>query len=239
MDMTAVPGSTVVMAGLDGPAQRRVETAAQHAGWIALVTDRLAEAEHLVSVRDAAALVLGPELASEEVVRRLRRRSPALAVVVWGSGVSSERAAELLLAGAGDVLGARMSEVEIFARIARAAGGSSGPEADRAAIGQLEVDVFRGEATWRGDRLPLTGRERDVLDVLVREQGKTLRREVIYQRVWGHAMPVGDRNVDVNVKRLRAKLRTATDDQVSVETVSRVGYRLAVAQAHDEAGGEA
>lgn len=237
--MTAVPGATVVMAGLEGPAQRRVEEAARYAGWETLATDRLAEAEHLVSVRDAAALLLGPDLVSDEVVRRLRRRAPALAVVVWGSGISSERAAELLVAGAGDVLGARMSAAEIYARIARAAGGDAGPLSDRAAIGQLEVDVFRGEATWRGERLPLTGRERDVLDVLVREQGQTLRREVIYQRVWGHAMPVGDRNVDVNVKRLRAKLRAATDDSVSVETVSRVGYRLAVAGDQNEAGGEA
>ena len=224
------------MAGLEGSAQRRVEGAARLAGWMTLATDRIAEAEHLISVRDAAALVLDHELASSEEIRRLRRRAPARVIVVWGGGLSSERAAELLLAGAADVLGSRMSEIEVYARIARAAGGHAGPESDQAAIGMLQVDIFRGEASWRGERLPLTGRERDVLEVLVREQGKTLRREVIYQRVWGHAMPVGDRNVDVSVKRLRAKLSSATEGSVSVETVSRVGYRLLVAGHEHQSG---
>ena len=56
--------------------------------------------------------------------------------------------------------------------------------------------------------LSLTARETEVLQVLAAAHPRPVRREVVYRMVWGWAMPRGDRTVDVNVKRLRDKLRT-------------------------------
>ena len=95
----------------------------------------------------------------------------------------------------------------------------------------LLVDPERGEATWYGRRLPLTQRERDVLHALAEVGGATLRREVLYRRVWGYAMARGDRAVDVNVKRLRTKLAAEVGAPVAIETEPGVGYRLVVAEA--------
>jgi DNA-binding winged helix-turn-helix (wHTH) protein len=54
-----------------------------------------------------------------------------------------------------------------------------------------------------------------------------LRREEIYERVWGYAMAHGDRSVDVFVRKLRQKLRAASPMWSYIHTHFGVGYRLA------------
>jgi DNA-binding winged helix-turn-helix (wHTH) protein len=54
-----------------------------------------------------------------------------------------------------------------------------------------------------------------------------LRREEIYERVWGYAMAHGDRSVDVFVRKLRQKLRSASSTWNYIHTHFGVGYRFA------------
>jgi DNA-binding winged helix-turn-helix (wHTH) protein len=54
-----------------------------------------------------------------------------------------------------------------------------------------------------------------------------LRREEIYERVWGYAMAHGDRSVDVFVRKLRQKLRSASPQWSYIHTHFGVGYRFA------------
>lgn len=218
----------IVLVSPDERMRGRVEGAARQGGWVTSVSTRLAEAEHGATARTMRSLVLMTADGTDDTLHRLGRQHPTMAVFVWAAGLGSEACARLLLAGAADTLAPTMSELEVFARLARVLAPHGGHGAEASRFGHLQVDSFRGEASWHDTRIPLTNRERDVLDVLIRERGQTLRRDVIYHRVWGHAMPAGDRNVDVNVKRLRSKLSAATGDLVVVETISRVGYRLHV-----------
>lgn len=227
------PAAVVLIAPTEHTA-RRIEAASRRASWSVASVPRLSEAEHAIGTRNVRALVIAASESTQGTLRRISRHHPTVATMIWAPDLPSETVAQHLLAGAADVLTPTMSDAEIYARLVRALGASSGQPTEVSSIGDLSVDTFRGETIWRGERVPLTNRERDVLDVLVQEQGKTLRRDVIYQRVWGHAMPNGDRNVDVNVKRLRHKLANATAGLVSVETVSRVGYRLEVNERTEE-----
>jgi DNA-binding response OmpR family regulator len=159
----------------------------------------------------------------------LRRRLPGLPLAAWLAERSDERVAELLEAGADEILHRGMGAREQEARVA--ALGERAPRAEvPVALGPLRIDRERGEATWHGRRLPLTQRERDVLHALVEARGETLRREVLYRRVWGYAMARGDRAVDVNVKRLRGKLAAEVGPPVTIETEPGVGYRVVVAE---------
>ena len=160
----------------------------------------------------------------------LRRRLPGVPVAAWLREHSDELSASLLAAGADEVLHRGMGAREQAARVAALAERAPRPEA-AVTLGPLRVDPERGEATWHGRRLPLTQRERDVLHALAQGEGATLRRDVLYRRVWGYAMARGDRAVDVNVKRLRAKLASEVGAPVAIETEPGVGYRLVVAEA--------
>ena len=74
--------------------------------------------------------------------------------------------------------------------------------------------------------LDLTPREFELLQLLARSD-RVLRREEIYERVWGYAMVHGDRSVDVFVRKLRQKLRVASPEWSYIHTHFGVGYRFA------------
>src|SRR5262249_23720343 len=100
---------------------------------------------------------------------------------------------------------------------------------------QLDDAVRVGEITIRPDlyqayagntSLELTAREFEILHLLS-QSDRVLRREEIYERVWGYAMAHGDRSVDVFVRKLRQKLRTASPEWSYIHTHFGVGYRFA------------
>src|SRR6202011_5667405 len=74
--------------------------------------------------------------------------------------------------------------------------------------------------------LELTAREFEILHLLTGSD-RVLRREEIYERVWGYAMAHGDRSVDVFVRKLRQKLRAASPQWSYIHTHFGVGYRFA------------
>jgi DNA-binding response OmpR family regulator len=100
-------------------------------------------------------------------------------------------------------------------------------------VGEISVrpDLYQAYA---GDlSLELTAREFEILYLLT-QSDRVLRREEIYERVWGYAMAHGDRSVDVFVRKLRQKLRGASPEWSYIHTHFGVGYRFAP----DRDGGE-
>jgi two-component system response regulator VicR len=91
--------------------------------------------------------------------------------------------------------------------------------------GALRLDPARREARWGDALLELTAQEFDLLHVLAAHPGQVLSREQLLEQVWGYDYYGDLRVVDAAVKRLRARLRAATDQEV-VATVRSVGYRL-------------
>jgi DNA-binding response OmpR family regulator len=93
-------------------------------------------------------------------------------------------------------------------------------------VGEITIrpdlyQAYAGEAS-----LELTAREFEILNLLS-QSDRVLRREEIYERVWGYAMAHGDRSVDVFVRKLRQKLRTASPSWNYIHTHFGVGYRFA------------
>lgn len=102
------------------------------------------------------------------------------------------------------------------------------PAADEEAIvriGSVTIDPERFEITVAGKRVALTYMEFQLLKHLVKNRGRVISREVLFREVWEQEHPSGMRTVDVHVRRLRAKL--GTDFERSLQTVRKVGYRLA------------
>jgi DNA-binding response OmpR family regulator len=105
----------------------------------------------------------------------------------------------------------------------------------RSEMPALEAAASFGEITVRPDlyqayvneaSLELTAREFEILHLLTGSD-RVLRREEIYERVWGYAMAHGDRSVDVFVRKLRQKLRSGSPAWSYIHTHFGVGYRFA------------
>ncbi|MFM2135930.1 MAG: hypothetical protein RL021_1330 [Bacteroidota bacterium] len=88
-------------------------------------------------------------------------------------------------------------------------------------IGDLSIDRERYLVEKGGLRLELPRKEFELLSLLVSKPGKVFSREEILDRVWGNEVVVGDRTIDVHIRKLREKL----GDEL-IKTVKGIGYKF-------------
>ncbi|HEY5142578.1 MAG TPA: winged helix-turn-helix domain-containing protein [Solirubrobacteraceae bacterium] len=100
-----------------------------------------------------------------------------------------------------------------------------GPDVLR--VGVLEVRPAEGLATAGGRAIRLSVREFGLLTELARSEGRIVRREDLYERVWGAPLRDGDRTVDVYVRKLRVKLERTLPQWRFIHTHVGFGYRFA------------
>jgi DNA-binding response OmpR family regulator len=91
----------------------------------------------------------------------------------------------------------------------------------------LRFDEPRRKVWFRGESLKLRPREFDLLHFLARHKGQVFTRETLLSHVWGHESYIGERTVDVHVRRLRSQFSDIDPDAQVILTEWGVGYRLA------------
>jgi two-component system alkaline phosphatase synthesis response regulator PhoP len=72
-----------------------------------------------------------------------------------------------------------------------------------------------------GIEVQLAKKEFELLALLASKPGKVFKREEIMSRIWGNEVIVGDRTIDVHIRKLREKIG---EDNIS--TMKGVGYKL-------------
>ena len=88
---------------------------------------------------------------------------------------------------------------------------------------ELEIDTEKYVAVLKGEEMLLPKKEFELLALLFSKPGKVFTREVILARVWGDDIIVGDRTIDVHIRKLREKLGNQY-----IKTVKGVGYKLKI-----------
>lgn len=90
-------------------------------------------------------------------------------------------------------------------------------------IGDMVIDKDNFRVSKSGKFMPLPKKEFDLLYLLASNTEKVFKREEILEKVWGNDVVVGERTIDVHIRRLREKLG---DD--SIQTLKGIGYKLVV-----------
>jgi DNA-binding response OmpR family regulator len=208
-------------------------------GWDLRALSSAVTVDALVGMRLNALVVdlavLGP--GSWEYLERVCGRLPGLAVIVCTGPSSVAQRVRGLRLGA-DAWMTKPCHAEELICVIEAAirrhRRNEMPQIEEATtIGEITIRPDLYQAYAQGVSLELTAREFEILHLLS-QSDRVLRREEIYERVWGYAMAHGDRSVDVFVRKLRQKLRTSSPAWNYIHTHFGVGYRFA--PEHD--GGE-
>lgn len=94
------------------------------------------------------------------------------------------------------------------------------PEEPKKQPSRITVDRERYTVIRDGEEISLPRKEFALLDLLYSSPGKLIPREEIYTKIWGTEVVVGDRTIDVHIRKLRQKIG---DERIV--TVKGVGYK--------------
>jgi DNA-binding response OmpR family regulator len=160
-----------------------------------------------------------------EICRDLRGRGSWTPILMLTAKSGDLDEAEALELGADDYLTKPFSFPVLVARI-RALLRRTGRNPTPVSVGDLRIDPA-ARRVWRGeDELPVTAREFEVLEFLLRRAGQVLAKSQILSGVWDHDFD-GDPNiVEVYIRRLRLKVDEPYGRH-AIETVRGAGYRVA------------
>lgn len=104
--------------------------------------------------------------------------------------------------------------------LARRMGGNDGSD-QIIERGGIKIDRERYLIVKDGKEITLPRKEFELLSLLFSKPGKVFKRESILESVWGEDVIVGDRTIDVHIRKLREKI-----GEDYIKTVKGIGYRF-------------
>jgi len=218
-----VHSSAVLVVDDDGPIRRMLERTLSAEGYEVAGAADGGEALAAVdrSVPDLIVLdVAMPGIDGLSVCRRLRKKGFALPILLLTARDEVADRVQGLDAGADDYLVKPFAAEELLARV-RALERRGRDPVETLAYGDLTLDVASRTAR-RGQReLRLSAREADLLELLLRNRGQVVSRELALDRVWGSRLTTLNA-VDRCVSYLRQKL----GDPPLIRTVRGIGFVL-------------
>ncbi len=175
--------------------------------------------------------VMLPGMSGFEVCTRLRERHTHLPILMLTARGSEEDVLAGFHAGADDYVTKPFAVAELVARveaILRRSGALRRAGDHPFDFGGWQVDPASLDARCGDDTVQLTQRERDILALFVREKGRIVSRRTLLAEIWGAANPdrVETRSVDMQMAKLRKKLRFGTGESSVIATVRGAGYRF-------------
>jgi len=94
------------------------------------------------------------------------------------------------------------------------------PQESRIILGDIIIDREKYIILKNGKEISLPRKEFELLELLASKPNKVFTREQIFEEVWGNDVIVGDRTIDVHIRRIREKLETD-----NIVTIKGVGYK--------------
>ncbi len=85
----------------------------------------------------------------------------------------------------------------------------------------LVIDRNKYQITYKGDVLEVARKEFELLSLLASKPGRVFLRQEILDKIWGNDVMIGDRTIDVHIRKLRSKI-----GDEKIKTVKGVGYKF-------------
>ena len=167
-----------------------------------------------------------------EICSEVRRRGVATPIIMLTARTQEADKVKGLDLGADDYVMKPFSLAELTARIravlrrSEKANLAEGGSSDCLRLGELRVDLKKHEVLKGKERVELTHKEFQLLELLFKHPGEVISRDQILNSVWGEEVYVTHRTVDSHVATLRKKIETEPDQPQYILTVRGVGYKL-------------
>jgi two-component system alkaline phosphatase synthesis response regulator PhoP len=172
-----------------------------------------------------------PGIDGLEVCKSLKKESKTSSIPIIMLTAKAQESDKIigLELGADDYITKPFSPRELIARIKavlrRSTDKEKLPEVFQA--GDLRIDFAKISVNVKDKPIELTSKEFELLKTLLKAKGRVLSRDYLLDTIWGydHAMEIQTRTVDVHIRTLRKKLKSAAK---MITTVKNYGYRFEI-----------
>jgi two-component system response regulator RegX3 len=172
-----------------------------------------------------------PEVSGIDVCRAIRTTSMVPIIMLTAKDSEVDKVVGLEL-GADDYVTKPYSSRELVARIKAVLrrGSAESLDADsNSAIqvaGNIRMDVERHQVTVNDVLINLPLKEFELLEFLLRNEGRVLTRSQLIDRVWGGDYYGDTKTLDVHIKRLRSKIEEDPANPQLIQTIRGLGYKF-------------
>lgn len=172
--------------------------------------------------------VMMPKKDGFQTLRELRQQPDfENTVIIFLTAMNDEKSEiEGLNLGADDFIGKPIKPELLATRISAALRRFKKDDdtEQKMSFGDLEINKTKFTVTYKGEEILLAKKEFELLSLLASKPGRVFLRNEILQRVWGTDVIVGDRTIDVHIRKIRQKVGIDL-----ITTVKGVGYKFEMA----------
>lgn len=167
--------------------------------------------------------VMMPGIDGMEVCREIRKNEKLKSVLIAFLTARNEDYSQIsgFESGADDYITKPIKPSVFISRVKALLRRTSKTSSSIEEIGGIIIDREKYLVAKAGKEFSLPKKEFELLALLTSKPGRVFRREEILEKVWGNDVVVGDRTIDVHIRKLREKLG---DDYF--QTVKGVGYKF-------------
>lgn len=198
----------------------------QQNGYTVSATTSGKYALQLIQAQDFDLIILDlglPDMDGLEILRRLRHQKVALPILILTARDDITDRIEGITQGADDYLTKPFDLGELEARIQALIRRCYGGFNHRISVGRLELDTQTHQILADQQRLKLSARETEVLEILILQAGKVVSKDRIAQRLASTHDALANNAIEVYIHRLRKNLEPY---QVNIRTIRGMGYLL-------------
>ena len=219
--------TTILVADDESRIRKLVKDFLNQKGFLVLEAENGAEAVRALKKNPSIALVIldvmMPELDGYEACREIRKFSQVPLLMLTAKGEEKDEL-EGFDSGADDYLSKPFSPRILVARVEALLRRREGEKAEgKLEAGGISIDVSAREAFLDGEPLELSGKEFELLEYFLRNQGIALSRESILSQVWNFEFFGDTRTIETHVTKLRNKLGSRGE---LTKTVWGLGYKF-------------
>ena len=164
--------------------------------------------------------VMMPVMDGWEVCRKIRAKDNTPIIMLTAKGETYDKVLGLEL-GADDYIVKPFDAKEVTARIKAVLRRTHEPSPGQQVLAfkSLQLNLDKKTVSIDDEEIPFSKTEFEILALLLREKGRVFSRQELINRIWPRDVMVLDRTVDVNITRVRKKIK-----DYARHIVTRLGY---------------
>lgn len=173
--------------------------------------------------------VMLPGIDGFEVLKYLRSKNEGIGIIMLTARTHEQDKVMGLEYGADDYISKPFSPAELIARVRslvrRLSLANQDVQENIITSGIFKIDIDDRKFFKHKDEIELTPKEFDILELFMKNKGKSLSRDHILNEIWGKNYFGDLKVVDVNMRRIRKKIEQDPANPSYLKTVWGYGYR--------------